>query len=149
MPAAVAATRGTRGRGDAGVLHIDFPGYSGKGSLVAISWDEFFRKFDRARLALVVQDETARGQKSNFNKLVSRASVDQRSVRPPAKRRGAAARTTKRPTARAGAKSAKKKTATSRPKRTTAAVRGKPERVSRGTVKKRATSSRRSTGTRR
>ena len=58
-----------------GILRIDFPGYSGSGSLEEISWEEFFEKFDREKLALVYQDTTARGQKSNFNKIVSRESV--------------------------------------------------------------------------
>jgi hypothetical protein len=43
--------------------------------LEEISWEEFFEKFDREKLALVYQDTTARGQKSNFNKIVSRESV--------------------------------------------------------------------------
>ena len=63
--------RGTGGGGDAGVLRIDFPGFSGEDSLQPISWDEFFEKFDERGLALIYQ-ETTRGQKSNFNKLVSR-----------------------------------------------------------------------------
>jgi hypothetical protein len=63
--------RGTGGGGDTGVLRIDFPGFSGEDSLQPISWDEFFEKFDERGLALVYQ-ETTRGQKSNFNKLVSR-----------------------------------------------------------------------------
>jgi len=67
-----ACVLGTGGRGDEGVLRIDFPGYSGKGSLHEISWDDWFDKFDRARLALLYQDTTKGGQKSNFNKLVSR-----------------------------------------------------------------------------
>jgi hypothetical protein len=56
---------------DIGILRIDFPGYSGGGSLEPISWEEFFEKFDERGLALVYQEETAGGQKSNFNKLVS------------------------------------------------------------------------------
>src|SRR5437868_4574311 len=56
---------------DPGILRIDFPGYSGENSLEPISWDDFFQKFDERGLALVYQD-TTRGQKSNFNKLVSR-----------------------------------------------------------------------------
>jgi hypothetical protein len=63
--------RGTGGGDDVGMLRIDFPGYSGADSLQPISWDEFFEKFDERGLALVYQD-TTRGQKSNFNKLVSR-----------------------------------------------------------------------------
>jgi hypothetical protein len=63
---------GTGGGGDAGLLRIDFPGYSGEGSLKEISWDEFFEKFDDQNLALLYQEETKEGEKSNFNKLVSR-----------------------------------------------------------------------------
>jgi hypothetical protein len=37
-----------------------------------ISWDEWFRKFDEAGLALVYQDEKASGEDSTFFKLVSR-----------------------------------------------------------------------------
>jgi hypothetical protein len=64
--------RGTGGRGDIGMLRLDFPGYSGQESLETISWDDWFRKFDERNLALLYQDRTARGQKSNFNKLVAR-----------------------------------------------------------------------------
>ena len=60
---------------DIGILRIDFPGYSGEGSLELISWEDFFRKFDERGLALVYQEETAGGQKSNFNKLVSRQTA--------------------------------------------------------------------------
>jgi hypothetical protein len=62
---------------DIGILRIDFPGYSGEGSLEPISWEDFFKKFDERGLALVYQEETARGQKSNFNKLVSAETVEQ------------------------------------------------------------------------
>src|SRR5438309_883048 len=59
------------GSGDEiGILRIDFPGFSGEGSLEEITWDEFFEKFDDSGLALVYQEETAEGEKSNFNKLV-------------------------------------------------------------------------------
>ena len=66
-----ACVRGTGNKGDLGVLRLDFPGYTGADKLVEISWDEFFEKFDEQGLSLLVQDKTARGQKSNFNKLVS------------------------------------------------------------------------------
>lgn len=59
-------------RGDPGIIRIDFPGYSGEGSLEPISWEEFFKKFDESELALVYQEETASGERSNFNKLVRR-----------------------------------------------------------------------------
>ncbi len=60
------------------MIRLDFPGYSGADSLEAISWDDWFEKFDERNLALIVQDTLAgRGkQKSNFNKLVSRESVE-------------------------------------------------------------------------
>lgn len=73
-PAQVKRTEGRRG--ETGIIRIDFPGYSGGDSLEEISWDNFFEKFDENNLALVYQDHTAAGQKSNFNKLVSRDSVE-------------------------------------------------------------------------
>jgi ferritin-like metal-binding protein YciE len=67
-----ACVKGTGGKGDIGMLRLDFPGYSGADSLEHISWDDFFEKFDERGLALLHQDETTAGEKSNFNKLVSR-----------------------------------------------------------------------------
>jgi hypothetical protein len=64
--------KGTGDEEDVGILRLDFPGYSGEGKLEEISWDEWFRKFDEQELALIYQEETAEGQTSNFNKLVSR-----------------------------------------------------------------------------
>jgi hypothetical protein len=59
-----------------GIIRLDFPGYSGEDSLEEIEWDEWFDKFDDNNLALIVQDETADGEKSNFNKIVSRDRVE-------------------------------------------------------------------------
>jgi hypothetical protein len=70
-----ACVRGTGASDDVGMIRLDFPGYSGEGKLEEIPWDEWFDKFDESGLALLVQDETARGQKSNFNKLVSRETA--------------------------------------------------------------------------
>lgn len=70
--------RGTGDKNDIGMIRIDFPGYSGKDSLEEISWDEWFEKFDEKDLALLVQEETASGEKSNFNKLVSRDTAKER-----------------------------------------------------------------------
>ena len=70
-PACVTGT----GRGETCLLRLDFPGYSGKESLEEISWDEWFDVFDQKRLALLHQERTARGQRSNFNKLVSRETA--------------------------------------------------------------------------
>jgi hypothetical protein len=74
MPAYVKGTG--RGKNDLGVLRIDFPGYSGEGKLVPIDWDDWFAKFDASNLALVVQDKTANGELSRFNKLVSRDTLE-------------------------------------------------------------------------
>ena len=68
--------KGTGGKGDVGLLRIDFPGYSGEDSLEEIEWEEFFQKFDEQGLALVYQEETKSGEKSNFNKLVSRSTAE-------------------------------------------------------------------------
>ena len=64
--------RGTGGKGDIGMLRLDFPGYSGEDTLEHIDWDEWFEKFDERGLALLYQETTASGEKSNFNKLMSR-----------------------------------------------------------------------------
>jgi hypothetical protein len=61
----------TGNNGDPGVLRIDFPG-GDEESLEAISWDEFFAKFDEEDLAFLYQDRKASGEPSTFNKFVRR-----------------------------------------------------------------------------
>src|SRR5207237_9791449 len=56
----------------AGVLRIDFPGYSGEQTLHPISWPEFFEKFDEKELAFLYQEKTPGGRRSRFCKLVRR-----------------------------------------------------------------------------
>jgi hypothetical protein len=63
-------------KGDPGILRIDFPGFSGEGTLEAISWDEWFEAFEENELAFLHQDAKADGEPSTFNKLVSRDSVE-------------------------------------------------------------------------
>ncbi|HVN20948.1 MAG TPA: hypothetical protein VMU05_19335 [Dongiaceae bacterium] len=70
------AVRRTHSDDSTGIIRLDFPGYSGENSLEEISWDEWFEDFEDRNLALVVQDQTADGEQSNFNKLVSRESVE-------------------------------------------------------------------------
>jgi hypothetical protein len=70
--------RRTGGRSDTGMIRLDFPGYSGQESLEEISWDDWFEKFESNNLALMVQDETSSGQRSNFNKIVSRETAEGR-----------------------------------------------------------------------
>lgn len=69
--------RGTGGKSDTGMIRIDFPGFSGEDKLEEISWEEWFKAFEENDLALLYQDKTADGRKSNFNKLVSRSSVQE------------------------------------------------------------------------
>ena len=71
-----ATVRGTEDGDEAGVLRIDFPGYSGKDRLEPISWEEFFQKFDEKHLAFLYQEETSKGGESRFFKLVSRETAD-------------------------------------------------------------------------
>lgn len=131
--------RNVRGPGP-GILRLDLPGYS-EGRLEEIEWDDWFEKFDDSNLAFVYQEQTARGEMSNFNKLVARDSVDLATGRvrtksararssgkassgtaraPVRGRRGA-----KAPSSRAGSKSARGARAGSRTKASGASVRRK------------------------
>lgn len=70
-----AHVKGTGRKGsEIGMIRLDFPGYSGAESLEEITWEQFFEQFEKNALALVYQETTAEGAKSNFNKLVSRES---------------------------------------------------------------------------
>lgn len=67
-PAAVIATHRDD---DSGLIRLDFPDYSGSGSLEEVSWDEWFDRFDESDLVLLYQETLASGGESNFNKLIS------------------------------------------------------------------------------
>jgi hypothetical protein len=67
-----AAVKGTGKGNDPGVLRIDFPGYSGDESLEQITWEQFFEKFEKERLAFLYQEETSEGDESRFSKLTNR-----------------------------------------------------------------------------
>jgi hypothetical protein len=69
-----ARVKGTGDQNDPGLLRIDFPGFSGEDTLEPISWDEFFKKFDEKKLAMVVDTD----KESRFNKIVSRETVEER-----------------------------------------------------------------------
>lgn len=72
-PARVAGTES--GGDDAGLIRVDFPGYSGEGSLERIEWEEWFQKFDESDLAFLHRDMShGRGDLDRFNKLVKRDS---------------------------------------------------------------------------
>jgi hypothetical protein len=64
---------------DAGVLRINFPGYTSDKSLEELPWDEFFKKFDANDLALVIQEKSSTGETSNFNRFVKRTTAEAKS----------------------------------------------------------------------
>jgi hypothetical protein len=70
----------TQSKDGTGIIRIEFPGAPNAkdDNLEEISWDEFFEKFDESDLALLYQEETASGQRSNFNKLVGRETAEAR-----------------------------------------------------------------------
>ena len=128
-----ARVKGTGNKSDVGMIRLDFPGYSGARSLEDISWDEWFDAFDENGLALVYQDETAEGERSNFNKLIARDTAGARehgnshaskhhgtSGSSSSRSRAASSssrttsRTTSRTSSRSPSSSAKKRTATQR-----------------------------------
>jgi hypothetical protein len=69
-PTSVAGT--SKGDEDVGLVAIDFDEDGDDESLEAISWDEFFEKFEQKQLAFLYQEQKANGEPSTFNKLVSR-----------------------------------------------------------------------------
>lgn len=74
-PARVA---GTGAGDDAGLIRIDFPGYSGEGTLERIEWEEWFQKFDDSDLAFLHRDMSHGGDDlDRFNKLVRRGTGDE------------------------------------------------------------------------
>jgi hypothetical protein len=63
-----ARVKGTGGKRDAGLLRIDYPGYSGEDTLETIDWSEFFEKFEQSGLAFLYETD----KDSRFSKLVER-----------------------------------------------------------------------------
>jgi hypothetical protein len=61
---------------DPGTVRLEFPG-SRDTSLREIGWDEWLQKFDRSRLALLYQEQTANGERSSFCKMVHREKADE------------------------------------------------------------------------
>jgi hypothetical protein len=90
--ASPACVRRTGGGEDVGMIRLDFPGFSGEGSLEHMGWDEWFQKFDESGLALLVQETTAGGERSNFNKLVKRETAENAGKRSSRSERGSSRR---------------------------------------------------------
>jgi glutathione synthase/RimK-type ligase-like ATP-grasp enzyme len=70
-----AVVKSTHDKNGGGILRLEFPGapHPHDENLEEISWDEFFEKFDRQKLAFLYQDKTADGKVSRFFKFVSRS----------------------------------------------------------------------------
>ena len=72
-----ARVKGTGGADDTGILRLHFPQFSQNDEkLEEISWDDFFKEFDRKKLALLVEDRMPDGRISNFNKIISRSTIE-------------------------------------------------------------------------
>jgi len=71
-PIAVRPQNGNHSR----VVGIKFPGSEANPAGKEIGWDEWFEKFDAAKLAFLYQEQTADGEDSNFHEIVTRKSVD-------------------------------------------------------------------------
>ena len=69
-----ATVKSTHSDDDPGLIRLMFPDAKNADddALEEISWDDFFEKFEDSKLALLYQEETSGGDKSNFNKLVKR-----------------------------------------------------------------------------
>jgi hypothetical protein len=124
-----AAVKTTGGKGDPGIIRIDFPGYSGRTSLRTISWDEFFEKFDESGLALVYQEKTPGGALSRFNKLVSQETAKARSRGTPARARKTSS--VRAPAAAMSAKSSRSKSKKATAKKATARRKTAAKKASR------------------
>jgi hypothetical protein len=67
----------TGGRGEAGILRLEFPDGPGDDhDLEEVDWDPFFSTFDDRGLAFVYQERTSDGSTSRFSKFVDRASAN-------------------------------------------------------------------------
>ncbi|WP_135854623.1 lamin tail domain-containing protein [Halorussus salinus] len=66
---------GTGEGDDVGILRLDFPEEDPDPRLDAISWEQFFEKFDRERLALRYQDTKKSGERSDFHRFVNREAT--------------------------------------------------------------------------
>ncbi|HWN12005.1 MAG TPA: hypothetical protein VNO50_22440 [Pyrinomonadaceae bacterium] len=74
-----ARVKGTETEEGAGLLRIDYPGFSGEDTLERITWEEFFTAFEENKLAFLYQEETKDGKESRFSKLVNREIADEKS----------------------------------------------------------------------
>ena len=149
VPVRVKGTGGRRGGKDIGMIRLDFPGFSGRGSLEEITWNEWFENFDENNLALVHSDRAAGGPRSNFNKLVSRDSVESGSEgrsRPSGRARstgGRSSSTRRGARAPSGSRARSRSTSTSRSRSLSASGRRSGEESQSGSSARRRSTGRR------
>ncbi len=93
--------------GDPGTVRLEFA-ESRDNSSRDIGWEEWFEKFDRSKLALLYQEQTANGERSSFYQMVHRKKADEVENAVGGRGRSAARRGSPR-----GAKSAKRVAAAS------------------------------------
>jgi hypothetical protein len=63
-----ARVKDTDDKGGSGVLRIDYPGFTGEETLETITWTEFFKGFEKNKLAFLYEDEA----ENRFSKLIDR-----------------------------------------------------------------------------
>jgi hypothetical protein len=99
VPSTVTGTErsGKKGAEHAGILRLDFEPHDE--GLEEISWDEFFEKFDKEKLAFLYQEETAGGDTSRFHKFINRSTANQGGA---AKSGGSSAKSAKSSSGRSG-----------------------------------------------
>ena len=67
-----AKIKGTGKGSDEGVLRIHFPEHSESDNFEEISWDDFFKDFEKNKLDFLYQEKKADGESSTFHKFVDR-----------------------------------------------------------------------------
>jgi hypothetical protein len=68
-----ATVEGSGSKNEPGILRIDFePTDEG---MAKVSWDDFFSRFDRERLAFLYQDKTEDGSVSRFHRFIDRSTA--------------------------------------------------------------------------
>lgn len=138
-----ARVKGTERGNDPGLLRIDFPGYGGVERLTKMSWDEWFKWFDKKRLALQHQPSTRVSKlisRDTMTIATSRRATPRRTTgakRATTAKRTGAKRTTKKPSTRLTVRrSATLSRGGATIKRTTTAKRGAVKRTKRPATKR-------------
>lgn len=123
---------------DPGILRIDYPGFSGEGTLEEIDWDPFFEAFEENKLAFLYQDTP----RSRFSKFVARGSSSKKRSTKKAASTKKSSSTKKAGTSKKSAKKASKKSSATSKKSSKKSATTKKATAKRSTSKKIAAKSR-------